>query len=123
MWECFDNCMGVLVIWLLVLTVFCIVCTVVFLLFRLCIFILICFVFTSVRTTASECKLNCSSSSCRCSSSSSSSSSTSSPPPPPPPPLLFTTRLGVTSWAFQVFLFWFVVRISAHVYESGRQIN
>ena len=36
--------MGVLVICVLVFTVFCIVCTVFFVLFRLCIFILICFV-------------------------------------------------------------------------------
>ena len=27
MWECFDNCVGVLVIRVLVFTVFCIVCT------------------------------------------------------------------------------------------------
>jgi hypothetical protein len=49
----FDNCVGVLVICLLdfycfVLFVLC------FVLFRLCIFILICFVCTSVRTTANE---------------------------------------------------------------------
>jgi len=37
-----------------VCTVFCIVCTVFFVLFRLCTFILICFVSTSVRTTATE---------------------------------------------------------------------
>jgi len=43
----------VLVICVLVFTVFCIVCTV-FVLFRLCIFILICFVCTSVRTAATE---------------------------------------------------------------------
>ena len=47
-------CVGVLVICLLVFTVFCIVYTVFFILFRLCIFILICFVCTSVRTTATE---------------------------------------------------------------------
>jgi len=47
MCGCFDNCMGVLV---RVCT--CICC--VFVLFRLCIFILICFVCTSVRTTATE---------------------------------------------------------------------
>jgi len=39
--------------------VFCIICTV-FCIFRLCIFILICFVCTSVRTTAIKWKLNCS---------------------------------------------------------------
>jgi len=37
---------------------YCLYC--VFLLFRLCIFILICFVCTSVRTTATEWQLNCS---------------------------------------------------------------
>jgi len=47
---CFDNCVGVLVICVLVFSVFYIVyCVLV--LFRLCIFILICFVCTSVRTT------------------------------------------------------------------------
>ena len=45
---------GILVICVLVLTVFCIVGTVFFVLFRLCIFILICIVCTSVRTTATE---------------------------------------------------------------------
>jgi len=52
---------GVLVISVLVFTVFCIVCTVLFyclycviVLLRLCIFILIGFVFTSVRTTVTE---------------------------------------------------------------------
>jgi hypothetical protein len=39
---------------------YCLYC--VFVLFCLCIFILICFVCISVRTTAIECKLNCSSS-------------------------------------------------------------
>ena len=53
MCGCFDNCVGVLVICVLVFTVFCNVCTVFFVLFRLCIFI-ICFVCTSVRTTATE---------------------------------------------------------------------
>ena len=44
-------CVGVLVICVLVFTVFCIVFTVFFLvLFRLCIFNLICFVCTSVKT-------------------------------------------------------------------------
>jgi hypothetical protein len=47
-------CGGVLVICILVFTVFCIVRTVFFVLFRLCIFIPICFVCTSVRTTATE---------------------------------------------------------------------
>jgi len=57
----FDNCVGVLVICILVLTVFCIVCTVFFfVLFRLCISILICFVCTSVKTSATEWQLNCS---------------------------------------------------------------
>jgi multisubunit Na+/H+ antiporter MnhG subunit len=51
--TCFTK-RGVLVTCLLVFTVFCIVCTVFFVLFRLCIFILICFVCTSVRTTATE---------------------------------------------------------------------
>ena len=50
----FDNCVSVSVICVLVFTVLCIVCTVFFVLFRLCIFILICFVSTSVRTTATE---------------------------------------------------------------------
>ena len=45
---------GVLVICMLTFTVFCIVGTVFFVLFRLCTFILICFVCTSVRTTATE---------------------------------------------------------------------
>jgi len=45
---------GVLVICFLVFTVFCIVCAAFFVLLRLCIFILICFVRTSVRTTATE---------------------------------------------------------------------
>ena len=43
--------MGVLVICLFVFTVFCIFCTVFFVLFLLRIFILVCFVFISVRTT------------------------------------------------------------------------
>jgi hypothetical protein len=46
-WVC------VLVIRVLVFTVFCVVCTV-FVALRLCIFILISFVCTSVRTTATE---------------------------------------------------------------------
>ena len=49
----FDNCVGVLVICVLVITVLTIVCTV-FLLFRLYIFILVCFICTSVRTTATQ---------------------------------------------------------------------
>ena len=44
----------VLVICVLVFTAFCTVCTVFFVFFRLCIFILIYFVCTSVRTTATE---------------------------------------------------------------------
>jgi len=57
MCGCSDNCVGVLVMCVLVFTVFCIVCTV----------FLHCFVYvylslfgTSVRTTATERKLNCS---------------------------------------------------------------
>ena len=46
---CFDN-----TVYVLVFTVFCIVCTVFLVLFRLCIFILICFVCISVRTIANE---------------------------------------------------------------------
>jgi hypothetical protein len=49
MWGCFDSCVGVLVI-----RVFCIFLCCVYVLFRLCIFILIYFVCTSVRTTATE---------------------------------------------------------------------
>jgi len=67
MCGCFDNCVSVLVICVLVCIVFCIVCivlcivcTVFFVLFRWCIFILICFVCTGVRTTATGWKLNCS---------------------------------------------------------------
>jgi len=49
MCECFDNCVGVLVICVLVLTVFCIVCTG----FLYCFVYVHLFVFvTSVRTTA-----------------------------------------------------------------------
>jgi len=59
MWGCFDNCVSVLVICVLVLTVFCIVC---------CVFCIVSFMYiyshlfvcTSVRATATECKLNCS---------------------------------------------------------------
>ena len=46
-------CMFVLLVCIHVFTVFRIVCTV-YVLFHLCIFILICFVCTSVRTTATE---------------------------------------------------------------------
>jgi hypothetical protein len=45
---------GVLVICVLVFTLFCIVCTVFLVWFRLCICILICFACTSVGTTAIE---------------------------------------------------------------------
>ena len=53
------RCVSVLVICVLVFTVFlyCLYC--VFVLFRLCIFILICFVCTSVRTNATDWQLNC----------------------------------------------------------------
>ena len=51
-WVCV--CVGVLVICVLVFTAFCIVCTVFFVSFRVRIFILICFVRSSVRTTAPE---------------------------------------------------------------------
>jgi len=54
MWGCSDDCMGVLVICILVFTVFLYFLYCVSVLFRLCIFILICFVCTSVRTTATE---------------------------------------------------------------------
>jgi len=47
-------CVGVLVICTHVFTVFCIICTVSFVLFHLCIFIPICFVCTIVRTSATE---------------------------------------------------------------------
>ena len=57
---CFDNCVGVLVICVLLFTVFCIVCTVFLDCFVYVHIILICFVCTSVRTTAIEWKLNCS---------------------------------------------------------------
>jgi len=51
---CFDNCVPVLLLCVLVFTVFCIVFTSFFVLFRLCIFVLFCFVCTSVRTSATE---------------------------------------------------------------------
>ena len=41
MCGCSDNCVAVLVVCVLAFTVFCIVCTVFFVLFRLCMFILI----------------------------------------------------------------------------------
>jgi len=47
-------CVGVLVKRLLAFKLFYIICAVFYVLFRLCIFILICFVCTSVRTTATE---------------------------------------------------------------------
>jgi hypothetical protein len=51
MCGCFDNCMGVLIICVLVLTVFFIVCTV----FLYCFAYVYLFLFvTSVRTTATE---------------------------------------------------------------------
>jgi hypothetical protein len=57
MYGCFDNCLGVLVMCVFVFTVFCIVCTV----FLYCFFYVYLFLFvTSVRTTATERKLNCS---------------------------------------------------------------
>ena len=57
MCGCFDNCVGVLVICVLVFTVFCIACTV----FLYCFFYAYLFLFvTSVKTTATEWKLNCS---------------------------------------------------------------
>ena len=57
MCGCFNNCVGVLVICVLVFTVFCIVCT----MFMLCFVYVNFFLFvTSVRTTATERKLNCS---------------------------------------------------------------
>ena len=52
----FDNCVGVLTIYLFVFTVFCIVFTV----FLYCLFYAYLFLFfTSVMTTASELNLNC----------------------------------------------------------------
>ena len=50
----FNNCVGALLICVLVFNVFCIVCTVFFVLFLLCIFYSCLFVYTSVRTTATE---------------------------------------------------------------------
>ena len=52
MWVCV--CVGVSVICVLVFTAFCIVCTVFFVLFRLCAFILICFVCANVRDAATK---------------------------------------------------------------------
>jgi hypothetical protein len=57
--------MDVLVICILVYTAFCVVCTVFFVLFRLCIFILICFVSNAVRTAATERQLNCTKQACK----------------------------------------------------------
>ena len=51
---CFDNCVGVLVIFVPVFSVFCIVCTVFLYSLVYVIFILVHFVCTSVRTTATE---------------------------------------------------------------------
>jgi len=51
-WVCV--CVGVLVISRLLITLFFIVCTVCFVFFLLCIFILIYFFGTNVRTTATE---------------------------------------------------------------------
>jgi len=48
------NCVGVLVTCVLVFTVVCIFCAVFFVLFRLCIFILTCFVCTGVRTSGTD---------------------------------------------------------------------
>ena len=51
MCRCFDNCVGILVICLLVFTLLCIVCTV----FLYCfIYVYLFFFVTSVRTTATE---------------------------------------------------------------------
>ena len=58
MWGCFDNCVGVLIICILVFTVFCIVCTVFLYCFLYVYSIFICLVCTSVRTTATGRKLN-----------------------------------------------------------------
>jgi hypothetical protein len=56
-WGCFDSCVSVLVTYVDVLVriycvLYCLHC--VFVLSLLCVFILICFVYTSVRTTATE---------------------------------------------------------------------
>ena len=60
MWGCFDNCVGVLVIRVLLFyrVLYFLYCD--FLLFRLCTFILISYFCTSVRTAATERQLNCS---------------------------------------------------------------
>ena len=51
MWGCFDNCVGVLAICVLVFTVYCIVCTV----FLYCFVYVYLFLFvTNLRTTATE---------------------------------------------------------------------
>jgi hypothetical protein len=57
MWECFDNYLGVLVMCVLVFIVFCIVCTE-FLYIFFCVYLSLFFVRISVRTTATEWKLN-----------------------------------------------------------------
>jgi len=51
MCGCFDNCVGALVICVIVISVFCIVSTVLLYCFLYVYFILICFVCTSVRNT------------------------------------------------------------------------
>jgi hypothetical protein len=56
---CFDNCVSVLVICVIVFTVFCIVCTVVSYCLVYVYIIHTGFVCTSVRTTATRWKINC----------------------------------------------------------------
>jgi hypothetical protein len=57
MCGCFDNCVVVLIICVIAFTVFRIVCTV----FLYCFIYVYLFLFVAgVRTTATECKLNCS---------------------------------------------------------------
>jgi hypothetical protein len=57
MYGYFDNCVGILLICVLAFTVFRIICTV----FLYCFLYVYLFLFvTSVRTTATECKINCS---------------------------------------------------------------
>jgi len=57
MYGCFDNCVDVSVICVLVFTVFCIVCTAFFYCF---VYVYLFLFVTSVRTTATEQNLNCS---------------------------------------------------------------
>ena len=57
MCGCFDNCVDVLVICVLVFTVFCVVCTAFFYSF---VYVYLFLFVTSVRTTATEQNLNCS---------------------------------------------------------------